>query len=186
MPQSSRNGNREISRKWERGWWQGSEGTQQRSQSSQGTGTEQWPKYKTDTVRCRENCLGDQHNSFLSTNPQIIPACMCISMLGNMPVLLLLHPLQAPEPTWAFQYMEGPGKKHDGLLGLLRASMRVETTLNQKRGAAKEPTGIWCIIPKEAEQWIMRQCCVTEYLSSKSESRLRIARSSLTLPQSKE
>lgn len=82
---------RGISRNWERGWWQGREVTRQRSQSRQGTGAEQWHKYKIDLVRCWENCLEDEHNEFLPVNPQIIPACMCISISRTCHPLLLLN-----------------------------------------------------------------------------------------------
>lgn len=123
MPQVSRHCNRGISRNRERGWWQGSEVTRQRSPSSQGAGTEQWPKYKTDTVGCLENCLRDGHDSFLSINPQI-PACMCILISRTCQYFCscILSWFLNQHSAW------GLGKKHDVLLGLLRASMSVETS----------------------------------------------------------
>lgn len=97
MPQVSRHCNKGISRNRERGWWQGSEVTRQRSPNSQGAGTEQWPKYKTDIWVFGE--LSQRWARFISVHKPPNPCLHVHPHFKNMPVFLLLHPLLVPEPT---------------------------------------------------------------------------------------
>lgn len=73
---------------------------------------------------------------FISVHNSSNSPCLHVHLhFKNMPVLL--HPLLAPEPKQSSQYMKAPGKKQDVLLGLLRASMRVETNLKLEEKGSK-------------------------------------------------